>query len=226
MGQLLHCFLSPHLSSSLSVSVLTPPSLTDEDFKRNRYRGFGSDQLSGANRGGEGEEPWGGHNRFEGSTGFGSDDYFGRSKRSESALLELLDVHHLSVCAVAECCVMWCGVMWCGVLAPAASSSGGADYSQLKDSMSKVTSRVCVCMCVCMRVCCACVCAYMCVVHVCVRVCCACVRACVLCMCACVCPYIHACMSGCVHACVCRCARMYCAVALCVQHMYIHTCAL
>ena len=103
MGQLLHCFLSPHLSSSpsMSVSVLTPPSLTDEDFKRNRYRGFGSDQLSGANRGGEGEEPWGGHNRFEGSTGFGSDDYFGRSKRSESALLELPDVHHLSVCL---CC--------------------------------------------------------------------------------------------------------------------------
>ena len=95
--------------------------------------------------------------------------------------------------------------MWCGVLSPAASSSGGADYSQLKDSMSKVTSRVCVCMCVCMRVCCACV------------------RACVLCMCACVCLYIHACMGGCVHACVCWCARMYCAVALCVQHMYIRT---
>ena len=98
----------------MSVSVLTPPSLTDEDFKRNRYRGFGSDQLSGANRGGEGEEPWGGHNRFEGSTGFGSDDYFGRSKRSESALLELPDVHHLSVCAVAEC--MLCGVVWCDVV--------------------------------------------------------------------------------------------------------------
>ena len=148
------------------MSVLTAPSLTDDDLKRNRYRGFGSDQLPGANRGGESEDPWGGHNRFEGSTGFGSDDYFGRSKRSESALFELPDVHHLPVCAV-----LLLNAVWCGVVSPAASSSGGADYSQLKDSMSKVTSRVCVCMRVWMHacsvhVCCACVC---------VHVCCACV---------------------------------------------------
>ena len=51
-------------------------------------------------------------------------------------------------------CTTWLAVLSLLVSAlwslPAASTSGGTDYSQLKDSVSKVTSRVGVCLCVCM----------------------------------------------------------------------------
>ena len=177
------------------MSVLTPPSRTDEDFKRNRYRGFGSDQLSGANRGGEGEEPWGGHNRFEGSTGFGSDDYFGRSKRSESALLELPDVHHLPVCAVAEC--MLCGVVWCGVVCSPLQHPAVVVLTTLSSRTACPKSLAgCVCTCVC-----ACVCA---------------------CVCPCVRAYVLAWVGACVRACVCAHACIVQLPCVCSICTYIH----